>query len=422
MIAYNTFIVLLGVALLGTGAGLVGSFAVLRRRALLGDALAHAALPGLCLGFLALGERNLAAMLAGALLSGLLGIAVVGLLTHFTRVRQDAAIGIVLSVFFGAGIVLSRLIQNMTTAIGSKAGLDSYILGKTAGIIAADVALIAGAAVAGIALVALLFKEFLLISFDGEFARVQGWPARRIDLLLTGLLALVVVIGLPAVGVVMMAALLILPGVTARFWTDRLAPLLLLAAGIGAGVGLVGTALSASYDRLPAGPIITLVGTACFLISALAAPRRGLIAAVLARRRDRWQADYAELLRLLFEDAERGAATTLEAIHQAKSWSRLRVQRLLAAAVRLGDVDPGRHALTSPGRDRAIDIVRRRRLWQLLMTEYPDLIALANPLQHEPVETRLPEAVVADLTDKLRQARRWPESPRDVVGVSGGVS
>ena len=339
----------------------------------------------------------------------------------YTRVRQDAAIGIVLSVFFGAGIALSRMIQNMSTT-GSKAGLDSYILGKTAGIIAADVALIAGAATACVGLVALLFKEFLLISFDVEFARVQGWPARRVDLALTGLLAVVVVIGLPAVGVVMMAALLILPGVTARFWTERLPPLLLLAACLGAGIGLVGTALSATYDQLPAGPIITLVGTALFAVSALAAPRRGLIARLLARWRDRWQADYAELLRILYEHADTGTDATLESLTQARSWSRWRVRRLVWAAQSQGDAGLGDAfarsmraslGLTVTGWDRAIHIVRRRRLWQLLMTEYPDLVSLANPLRDDALDTILPPEVVADLTDKLRQANRWPDATRD---------
>ena len=145
MITYNTLIVLVGTSLLGASAGLVGSFAVLRRRSLTGDALAHAALPGLCLAFLVVGERSLPAMLLGAFLSGLVGIGCISALRRWTRIKEDTAIGIILSVFFGAGIVLSRCIQNLS-ATGSKAGLDSYILGKTAGMIFQDVMLIAGLA------------------------------------------------------------------------------------------------------------------------------------------------------------------------------------------------------------------------------------------------------------------------------------
>src|SRR5262249_39926493 len=189
-------------------------FAVLRRRALTGDALAHAALPGLCLAFLVVGERNLPAMLLGALVTGVLGVSIITALKQRTRIKEDAAIGIVLSVFFGAGVVLSRLIQNLS-ATGSKAGLESYILGKTAGMIAQDVYLIGGVALASLALMLLLYKEFRLVAFDPEFARIEGWPTYRLDLLLMVLIAVTVVIGLPAVGVVMMTALLILPAAAA---------------------------------------------------------------------------------------------------------------------------------------------------------------------------------------------------------------
>lgn len=277
MIPYNTAIVLAGVSILGASCGLVGVFAVLRRRALTGDALAHAALPGLCLAFLVVGARYLPALLAGALVTGLLGVLIISGLRHGTRIREDAAIGIVLSVFFGAGVVLSRLIQNKTTT-GSKAGLDSYILGKTAGMLAQDVYLIGGLALACLLVIVLLYKEFQLIAFDPDFAKTQGWPVLRLDLLLMMLLAVTVVIGLPAVGVVMIAALLILPPATARFWTDRLGVLLVLAASIGCGTGALGTLLSAHYATLPAGPIIVLCGSGLFLLSALLAPHRGLIA------------------------------------------------------------------------------------------------------------------------------------------------
>lgn len=283
-LTYNTLIVLAGTGLLGANAGLVGAFAVLRGRSLTGDALAHAALPGLCVAFLLVGERSLPAMMAGALVSGLVGVLIITALRRATRVKEDAAIGIVLSVFFGAGIALSGIIQKRTTT-GSKAGLDSFILGKTAGILAADVAWIGGVSLFSLALIGLLYKEFKLTAFDPGFGRVQGWPVLLLDLALMGLIALAVVFGLPAVGVVLMAALLILPAASARFWTDRLGTLLVLSSLIGLGIGLAGTAVSANRAGLPAGPIITLVGTLGFAFSAIAAPRRGVLAR-LAERRD----------------------------------------------------------------------------------------------------------------------------------------
>ncbi len=274
---YNTMLVLTGTSLLGAASGLIGSLAVLRKQSLAGDAFAHAALPGLCIAFMIMGERHFLGLLTGAFISGMAGLILISFITRYSRIKQDAAIGIVLSTFFGLGIVLSRIVQNQTNT-GSKAGLDSYILGKTAGIIADDVYLIASTA--GICLIVLvaMFKEFVLLTFDADFARSQGVSVKILDLILLVMLGLVVVIGLPAVGVVMMAALLILPGVTARFWTDRISRMLPLSVLIGLVTGTIGTWLSAMYANLPAGPIIVLVGTCIFLASAITAPRRGIIA------------------------------------------------------------------------------------------------------------------------------------------------
>lgn len=281
---FNTRVVLIGVSLLGASAGVVGCFAVLRGRALTGDTLAHAALPGLCVAFLIVGELSLPAMLLGALVSGVLGLGVISLLLRWTRIKEDAALGIVLGTFFGAGVVLSSLIQHTG---GSRAGLESYIFGKTAGILVADVVLIALLALACMVVLLLFYKEFKLVAFDSGFGRVQGWPTGRLDLLLMVLIAAVVVVGLPMVGVVMMAALIILPGAAARFWTNRLTTMLLLAAAFGMCMGIVGATVSASVERLPAGPAIILSGTGIFLFSMLLAPRRGVLARFIMHRRFR---------------------------------------------------------------------------------------------------------------------------------------
>src|SRR5262245_3771334 len=277
---YNTLVVLAGVSLLGASSGIIGAFAVLRKRALTGDALAHASLPGLCLAFLILRERNLTAMLLGALVSGVIGIAIISALGRWTRVKDDASIGAVLTIFFGLGIVLLKIIQNME-GIGSKAGLNSYIFGKTAGMTRGDVYVILAAALLCLAVMVVLYKEFQLVSFDSDFARSLGWPVYAIDLLLMSLIAAAVVIGLPNVGVVLISALLIMPGAAARFWTDRLSTVLVLAGIFGLATGLIGTSLSAYFDQLPAGPIIVLTGATLFLVSMLFGFRRGIITRVI---------------------------------------------------------------------------------------------------------------------------------------------
>jgi manganese/zinc/iron transport system permease protein len=419
-LSYNTVIVLLGTGLLGANAGLVGSFAVLRGRSLTGDALAHAALPGLCLAFLIVGQRSLVAMLAGALVSGIAGVAVISGLRRGTRVKEDAAIGIVLSVFFGLGIVLSRMVQN-TAGLGNKAGLDSYILGKTAGIIRHDVMLIGGVSLVSLVAIGLAYKEFKLTVFDPGFARVQGWPVLLLDLVLMGLIALAVVFGLPMVGVVLMAALLILPAAAARFWTDRLGPMLALASLFGLVTGLVGTAISARYAGMPAGPIIVLVGSGVFLFSVLLAPRRGVLGRAISAWRFRRELQERKLLRLLYEFSE-GSLPTIIPFDRTDEldWRGPKLNSFDRAVARLlgrGEIrlvpGPGETLLlTDAGLRRAASVVRGQRLWEQFLHDYPEQASAMADLSRESVDDVLPPDVVAELESALRDAGRLPEPGR----------
>lgn len=405
MISYNTAVVLLGTGLLGANAGLVGSFAVLRQRSLLGDALAHAALPGLCLAFLLVGQRSLPAMQLGALLTGILGVAIVAALRRGTRIKEDAAIGIVLSVFFGLGIVLVRLIQNQT-ATGSKAGLDSYIYGKTAGMLASDVYFIAAISLGCLITVVLLFKEFRIVSFDPAFARVQGLPTFWLDLLLMSLISLTVVIGLPAVGVVMVAALLILPAAAARFWTEKLGSMVVLASLLGATIGLGGTSISALNSALPTGPVIVLVGTVAFLISVLFAPSRGALARVARQVELRRRIAEQRSLRTLHKvEQHRSGAWTVDDLMHASELGRLQATRLLRRARHAGWITPSdatHWKCTDRGAVLAANADRAYRVWRLLLNEYPDQVSQALDLDFVTAEQRLPPELQQELSARLQ--------------------
>lgn len=410
--AYNTIIVLLGSSLLGACSGLVGSFAVLRGRALMGDALAHAALPGLGLAFLLMGRLSLPGMLLGALATGLLGVACVAVLRRLTRTKEDAAIGIVLSVFFGVGIVLSQQIQQHT-ASGAQAGLDSYIYGKTAGMLRGDVMLIAAVAAGCLLVIAALYKEFKLVSFDTGFAQTQGWPVMWLDLAIMSLLAVTVIIGLPAVGVVLMAALLILPAAAARFWTDRLGSLVALASVFGLAIGATGTTISALAAELPAGPVIVLVGAGVFLFSLLFAPRRGAIAHWIDRRRFR-----RRLLRQRWLAAAYALAETQGPGPQPR--------QLLArqAGLSLGALEPllaeaeseglahcprvGEYSLTEQGEREAQRAARAERLWQEYLVAEPDEAGGLISLDYESIDREVPPEVLATLEQRLAAAGRLP--------------
>jgi manganese/zinc/iron transport system permease protein len=411
---YNFVVVLCGVSLLGAGAGIVGAFAVLRRRALTGDALSHAALPGVCIAFLILGERNLSAMLLGALVSGIIGVATISALVRWTRVKGDAAIGIVLSVSFAIGIVLVVMILQMGEG-GIKSGLMSFIFGKATNITGGDVWVIFGAAAVCLAAILLLYKEFRAVSFDADFTRSLGWPVYAIDLLLMSLVAAAVVIGLPTVGVILISALLIMPGASARFWTDRLNVLLGLSAAFGFFTGVVGTTLSYTLANLPTGPVIVLSGTALFLVSMLLGARRGVIARVLDHWKVQRQWQERQLLWTIYDLLEGGGFRRKTLPHSVlarrRAWPPRQIQRLVKSAAAGGLVvahGSDQIELTPAGWQRAVEVTRGQRLWEAFLSEYPEQAGSMARLASGPLADQVPAAVVQELQSHLQSAGRWP--------------
>lgn len=271
----NTRWILSACMLLGLGSGVLGSFAYLRKQSLMGDALAHAALPGVCIAFMLTGTKSLLYFLIGAGIAGLIATFGIGYITRNSRIKQDTALGIVLSVFFGFGVVLLTQIQHQ--AGGNQSGLDKFLFGQAASLVSSDVYVMIGMSLLLIGVCALLFKEFKLISFDSGFARGLGYPVAMLEQLLMFLIVVAVVVGIQAVGVVLMAALLITPAVSARYWTERLGVMVVLSAVFGAISGASGTLISATANNLPTGPLCVLSATCLFMVSVLFAPRRGLL-------------------------------------------------------------------------------------------------------------------------------------------------
>src|SRR5262245_20907663 len=280
--------VALGAGTLGAVSGALGSFAVLRRQSLLGDAVSHAALPGIALAFLLTASRAPLILLAGAAVAGWLATLCVMAIVRASRVKPDAALGVVLSVFFGFGLVLLTYIQrNVPDA--SQAGLDHFLFGQAATMLLRDlVTMIVLGAVAVVAML-LLWKEFKLLTFDPDFAATLGLPVRRLDVLLTTLLVVAIVIGLQTVGVVLMSAMIVAPAAAARQWTDRLGVMVFLAAGFGAAAGVSGAVLSSTIRRMPTGPTIVLCVSVVVLGSVLFAPNRGHVWNWVRQRRNRRQ-------------------------------------------------------------------------------------------------------------------------------------
>lgn len=287
-LGYNATLVAVGATLLGIAAGVTGTFLFLRKRALVSDAVSHATLPGVGLAFIimvALGGdgRNLIGLLAGSAVSATAGLMCLSWLTRRTRLAEDAAIGAVLSVFFGFGIVLLTVIQTMGS--GRQAGLEGFLLGSTAGMLFSDAMIIAVGGALTLAVILLLRRPMTLVAFDPEYAAARGVPVHHVDLAMMGLVMAVTVVGLKIVGLILIVALLIIPPVAARFWTERSDHVFALAGVFGGVSGFVGAAVSASAPNVPTGPIIVLVSFGLFAVSMLLAPGRGVLAAVLRHLR-----------------------------------------------------------------------------------------------------------------------------------------
>lgn len=272
---YTLRTVALGTALLGLVSGALGAFAVLRKQSLLGDAMSHAALPGIVAAFLLTRSKEPVVLMLGAMLAGWMATLVVLHMIASSRIKPDSALGFVLSVFFGLGLMLLTFVQRLPDA--SQAGLDRYLFGQAAAILERDV--ITMAALGGLVLLALMgfWKEFKLLSFDPEFAAAGGFPVRKLDVLLTTLLVAAIVMGLQAVGVVLMSAMVVAPAAAARQWTDRLGGMVALAGLFGALSGVSGAVVSSLAPNISTGPTIVLCASLLVMISILLAPNRGLL-------------------------------------------------------------------------------------------------------------------------------------------------
>lgn len=409
---YNTRVVVLSVAALGVAAGLVGSFTLLRKRALIGDALAHASLPGIAIAFMistALGGngKSLPILLTGATLGGLVGVSFILVIQRFTRLKQDAVLGIVLSVFFGAGAALLSIIQQMKT--GSAAGLETFIYGKTASIKQDDATLIIVTAAIAIVVCLLLFKEFKLLCFDQDFSDSQGVASVLLDIALMGLVVAVTMVGLQAVGLILVVALLVIPPAAARFWTDKLQHLAFLSAVFGLVGGALGAMSSALLPRLPSGAMIVLVCVVIFLVSMAFGPSRGAVPRELRRHRLNRSIERQHLLRGMYELIERSnrdltqAATTapvgIDALLGLRSWSRRSLLSGITRSAHDGWVrlSGDQVRLTQAGYTEAARLTRQHRLWELYLIRYADVAPARVDREADDIEHVLEPEVVDEL-------------------------
>lgn len=427
--SYNTRLVVLSTLLLGVPGGLVGAFLLLRKRSLFGDVLSHATLPGIGLAF-ALGTaffgagKQLGLLLAGAAVSGLAGVGMMFLILRKTRLRDDVAMGVVLGVFFGAGVAILRVVQSMPDS----SGLESFIYGKTASMVRADFFLIAGIAALSVLATVLLKKEFTLLCFDDSYAASTGWPVLFLDGALLLLVTAVTVIGLQAVGLILMIAFLIIPAAAARFWTENLGKLLWLSALIGGASGWLGASLSALFARLPAGALIVLTASAMFLGSMFLGTARGVLPRWREARKLAKRVGRQHFLRAAYEILEQRSSPVanltidLAEIVEHRSWTTRELKSLLRHA-RAEDhieetTDHRMIRLSESGFGEAARITRNHRLWEIYLIRHADIAPSHVDRDADMVEHILGTEMVRSLEKELGPDRNIPGSPHEIGGVS----
>lgn len=434
---YNTRVVLLGTTLLGAAGGAVGVFMLLRKRSLAGDVVGHAALPGVAVAFLILerlypgSEKPVSLLLVGALVTGYIGILTASLIDRWTRIAEEAALAIVLSLFFGLGVTLFSLIQQIPGA--RAAGLESLIFGKASLLVASDVWEIAAAAVVVLLATLAASKELALLCFDSDFAAAQGWPVGWLDTLLMGLVAGTTVIGLQSVGLLLVVALMVIPPSAARFWTDRLERMLTISIAVGAASGGLGTVLSALFPKLAAGATIVLVGAAFFGFSLVFGRKRGIYWRRRQRLALRRRVQTQQLLDFVCEATPAGGPTQWTAVRRrSTAWTPAEAERLADDASRAGWLvyEGATIEATAAGRAQS----RRHReledLWRLYLRLDPEGAPSRLGEDLDGASEALEPALREELLARLRAAPsdpsagvlplgEWPAEPVQPA-VAGG--
>ncbi len=406
--------VVIAVTLICTSASVVGCFTFLRKRALIGDAISHAILPGICLAFMIAQTKNPLILLTGAFVSGWVGILTIDLIVERSKIKTDAALGLVLSVFYGVGILLLTVIQSSGNA--AQSGLDKFLFGKAAAMTRDDILVFTIFGLLLLIIVLALFNAFKLISFDRDFAVAKGFPVRRLEFTLSVLTVLAIAIGIQAVGVVLMAAFLIAPAAAARYWTNQLGVMVFLAVAFSVASGLVGTYVSYVVTNMPTGPWIVTVMSVLTVVSVVIGRQRGVLYRWLQQRRNGRKILRENILKCLYHlgeaDGNFAAMRTQQEIQQRRG---IRLPQLKKGLKILRNKDlvnlqDGQAGLTPEGVSQGAQITKIHRLWELYLTQYMQLPADHVHDDAEAIEHIITPEIERELESQLEYPTRDPHN------------
>ena len=373
---YTLFVVSIGSGILCFAAGVVGTFTYLRKRALIGDVISHSVLPGVTIAFMLTGVKNPVYFLLGAISSGLLSIWIVDYVQAKSKLKPDTILALTLSVFFGVGIVLLTKIQHSGNA--AQSGLDSFLFGKAASMGMLDVQLFSVIAVVNVLCIWFFLRGFSLVSFDENYAKGLGFNVSFLKSFLALITVVTVAIGVQAVGVVLMAALLITPAAGARFLTNSISRMLLYAGAFGFLSGVVGVVISYSGTGMPTGPWIVVVLSVFALLAILFGKKKGVLARMRLRNANNIKINNENVLKDVYKIAKDGKNTI--SINDLVDQEKYVITKLKSILKRLEndnhlDQIRGLIILSDKGRLAAREVIRKHRLWEIYLSKYFQLDA-----------------------------------------------
>jgi manganese/zinc/iron transport system permease protein len=371
MISSTLILVLVGLAVISSVAGIMGCYAFLRRRTLIGDAVSHAVLPGVAIGFMLSGTKDPFALLAGGLFFGYMAILSIDVIHRKSKLSEDTAIALVTTVYFALGSVLLSVVSSMEN--GQQAGLKNFLFGKAATLTELDVKVFAVAAVLVVVAIIIFYKPFMLISFNKDFATAQGWKTNNYETLISLLTVLVITIGLQAVGVVLMSALLIAPAASARYWTNSLPKMMLIAGIFGIVSGVGGGLLSLVGKDMPTGPWVVMILFFFTMLTLLFAPKKGYFAIRKRTNSNERKINEENVLKILHQLGEVGknSVTISEMLDKRRMDTTVLMKSIKALKQHdlIEEYDIKNIKLTETGRLEAMRVVRLHRLWELYLTQ-----------------------------------------------------
>ncbi|MBT0810167.1 metal ABC transporter permease [Litoribacter ruber] len=401
----NVAMVVAGITLLSISAAMVGTFTFLDKKALLGDAISHAVLPGVCLAFMFAGSKNPYWIVLGAFITGAVSTYAIEWISRSTKLKEDTVIAAVLSVFFGIGILLFTQLQQ--TGDAALSGLDHFLFGNAISIVYEDLMVYGILALLVIVCLLVFYKEFKLIIFNPGYAQSVGLPVKRLKLLFNTLLVMAVVTGIQAIGVVLMAALLITPPAAARFWSDRLKIILLLAVIFAVLSGIAGAYISFAVPHMPTGPWVVMAISFIAFASFFFAGKKGILSKWYNQRNYQQKIHRDHLLKSLYQVRERNAAPLGKAdILELFPGKEKETKRFISKLKKEGQIEEkSNHLLLTPtGLVEAKRVVRLHRLWELYLAQY---LNLAPDHVHDMAE-KMEHLLTPELEAKLDASLDYP--------------